>query len=166
MKVVFALVLAIMVSGCGASTPPAQESTLPAPLFTQKLPDPPEDAPADKRIVLPVSACNVEGSEDVVGPGIYMSQEMSMRVSRTKVAYDEIRALYEIDLRTMDRERGVYQKNLDLADQEIVRLREAARRTWWERHGDGVMVGVGLVLGAGFAVGMAAALDGVVNGGE
>ena len=156
-----ALLLALLV-GCGAPAQQSEESTLPAPLFTTELPEPPEDVPADRRVVLPVSKCVVEGSEppEETPPGIYMTQEMAARAGRTKVAYDELRGLYEVDLRTMDSEREVYQKQLDLADQEVAEWRERARRTWWEQHGSQVMLGVGVALGAGLAVGIAAALDG------
>ena len=156
----------VLLAGCGApATQQAEESTLPDPLFARELPDPPADVPADKRIVLPVSECVVEGSEppQKTPPGIYMTQELATRTGRTKVAYDELRGLYEVDLRTMDREREVYQKQLDMADQEIARLRESARRSWWEQHGSQVMLGVGVALGAVFAIGMAAALDGVTD---
>jgi hypothetical protein len=165
---VAALCVALMV-GCGA--PAAQQSddrTIPDPLFTTKLPDPPEDVPTDKRIVLPVSKCVVEGSEppEETPPGIYMTQELAGRAARTKVAYDEIRGLYEVDLRTMDREREVYQKQLDLADHEVAEWREKARRTWWEQNQGWFGLGIGLVVGAGLAVGIAAAFDGTLGATE
>lgn len=159
-------ILLVLLVGCGASAvQQLEESTLPDPIFTAELPDPPEDVPADRRVVLPVSKCVVEGSEppEETPPGIYMTQEFAARAGRTKVAYDELRGLYEVDLRTMDREREIYQKQLDLADQEVARLREQARRSWWEQHGAQVMLGVGVALGAAFAIGMAAALDGVTD---
>jgi len=166
---VFALLLVLLV-GCGA--PVAQqpgESTLPDPLFATELPDPPEDVPTSKRIVLSVTKCEVENQDptapvEETPPGIYMTKEMATRAGRTKVAYDELRGLYEVDLRTMERERQVYQKQLDLADQEVARLREAARRSWWEKNRGWVGLGVGLVVGAGLAVGIAAAFDGTLGG--
>ena len=163
-----ALLLMLLVS-CGApATQTTQETTLPDPLFTRELPAPPADVPDSKRIVLAVSKCEVESPDptappEETPPGIYMTKEMATRAGRTKVAYDELRGLYEVDLRTMEREREVYQKQLDLADQEVARLREQARRSWWEKNRGWVGLGIGLVVGAGFAVGMAAALDGVTD---
>lgn len=160
------VLLLVLLVGCGA--PVAQqpdETILPDPMFMTELPDPPEDVAPDKRIVLPVSECSVEGTDppEKTPPGIYMTQEMATRTGRTKVAYDELRGMYEVDLRTMDRERDVYQKQLDLADQEVARLREQARRTWWEKNRGWVGLGIGLAVGAGLAIGMAAALDGVTD---
>lgn len=159
----FVATILVLLIGCGAPVvQQSEESTLPDPLFTTELPEPPEDVPADRRVVLPVAKCVVEGSEppEETPPGIYMTQEMATRAGRTKVAYDELRGLYEVDLRTMDREREVYQKQLDLADREVAEWRERARRTWWEENRGWVGLGIGLVVGAGLAVGIAAALDG------
>lgn len=163
-----ATVLVLLV-GCGApAMQQPEESTLPDPLFTTELPEPPEDVAADKRVVLPVAECVVEGSEppEKTPPGIYMTQELAGRAARTKVAYDELRGLYEVDLRTMDREREVYQKQLDLADREVASWREKARRTWWEENRGWVGLGIGLVVGAGLAVGIAAAFDGTLGATE
>lgn len=156
------LVLVLLLACCGAPAQQASEETTPLePMFTTKLPDPPAEVPPDKRLAVPVSECVVEGTEppEKTPPGILLSTEMAMRAGRLKVAYDEMRGLYEVDLRTMDRERQVYVKQLDLADQEIARLREEARRSWWETHGAKVMLAVGVVTGAALTIGVAAALD-------
>lgn len=160
-----AALLFVLLVACGAPATQVDESTLPDPLFSTELPAPPADVPPGKRIVLPVSKCVVEGSEppEETPPGIYMTKELAAKTGRTKVAYDELRGLYEVDLRTMDRERVVYQKQLDLADHEVARLREAARRSWFEKNRGWIGLGVGLVVGAGLAIGMAAALDGVTD---
>lgn len=158
--------LFVFLVACGApATQQVDESTLTDPLFSTKLPDPPEDVPLGKRIVLPVSKCVVEGTDpaEETPPGIYMTKELASRAGHTKVYADELRGLYEVDLRTMDRERAVYQKQLDIADQEVERLREAARRSWFEKNRGWIGMGVGLVVGAGLAIGMAAALDGVTD---
>lgn len=152
---------------CSAPQTPQEERTLPEPLFARELPEAPAEVAASKRIVEPVKTCEVEVVEGeewrAVGPGVFMSFEMAKRAADTKIAYDEMRDLYEVDLRTMEREREVYQRQLDLADQEVARQRERARRTWWERNRGWVGLGVGLVVGAGLAIGMAAALDGVTD---
>ena len=82
-----------------------------------------------------------------------------MRAARTKVAYDEIRGLYEVDLRTMDRERGVYERHLKVADDEIAEWRIKARRSWWELNKGTVGLVLGVVTGAALTVGIAAAVD-------
>jgi hypothetical protein len=92
-----------------------------------------------------------------------MSQEMAMRAAQFKVAYEEVRGLYEVDLATIERERMIYERYLNAADDDVARWREKARRTWWEKYGPHVVLGVGVVVGAVFAVGMAAALDGVTD---
>lgn len=159
------VILAVFVVGCGAPAQQQEETAPLEPMFDSRLPDPPEEVPPNKRMVVPVSECVLEGSEppEKTPPGILMSEAMAMRSARLKVAYDEMRGLYEVDLRTMDRERQVYEKQLGLADQEISEWREKARRTWWERNKGLISLGIGLAVGAGFAVGMAAALDGVTD---
>lgn len=165
MRALVAIILCFMVACASTPQTEATEHTLPDPLFTQELPEPPAEVPPDKRLAVAVSECTVEGSDppEKTPPGILMSQEMAMRAARLKVAYDEVRGLYEVDLRTMDRERAVYQRHLKAADDEIAEWRIKARRSWWERNGAQVMLGVGVALGAAFAVGMAAALDGVTD---
>ncbi|MBW2170181.1 MAG: hypothetical protein JRG69_13155 [Deltaproteobacteria bacterium] len=157
--------LFVLLVGCGAPVIQQTEEVYVEPLFGSELPEPPEAVDPSKRIVLSVSECTVEGSEppEKTHPGIYMTKEMGARVGHTKVYADELRGLYEIDLRTMDRERVVYQKQLDMADQEVERLRERARRSWLEKNRGWIGLGVGLVVGAGLAIGMAAALDGVTD---
>ena len=161
------VLLAASLSACGAAPPTtAEDRTLPDPLFTKTLPAPPEEVPEDKRMVVAVSECIVEGSQppEKTPPGILMSDAMAMRAARLKTSYDELRGLYEVDIRTMDRERGVYERYLDEAEVEIVSWREKAQRSWWERHGAQVMMGVGFVAGAALTVGIVAAIDGVTTG--
>jgi hypothetical protein len=84
---------------------------------------------------------------------------MAMRAARVKVAYDEMRGLYEVDLRTMDRERQVYDRHLKAADDEIAEWRIKARRSWWELNKGTVGLVIGVVTGAALTVGIAAAVD-------
>jgi succinate dehydrogenase flavin-adding protein (antitoxin of CptAB toxin-antitoxin module) len=108
-----------------------------------------------------VSECTIEGSEppQKTPPGILMSQEMTMRAARLKVAYDEMRGLYEVDLRTMDREREIYERHLKAADDEIADWKQKARRSWWELNQGTVGLVVGVVTGAALTIGIAAAID-------
>jgi hypothetical protein len=151
---------------CGSVIPSENsEHTLPEPMFSSYIPDPPAEVPLDKRLSVPVSQCVVEGSDppEKTPPGILLSQEMVMRAARLKIAYDELRGFYEVDIRTMDREREVYERHLKAADDEIIDWRNKAQRSWWERHGAQVMLGVGIVLGVGVTIGVAAAIDGVTD---
>jgi len=168
MKRLVAVVLCFVFAvACAAPQTPEAERTIPEPIFARDLPDVPAEVSSSKRVVEAVKTCEIEvrdGEEwRAVGPGIFMSFEMAKRAADTRIAYDEMRELYEVDLRTMDREREVYQRQLDLADDEIVRQRERARRTWLERNRGWLGLGIGLALGAGLAIGMAAALDGVTD---
>lgn len=170
MRYVIVVLLCSMVAvavACGASTTEeAREHTLPEPMFSTKLPDPPEEVPPDKRMAVAVSECVVEGSDppEKTPAGILMSQEMAMRAARLKVSYDELRGLYRTDLATMDREREVYQRHLDAADDEIEVWRTKARRTWLEKHGGQLGLAIGVIAGAALAVGIAAAFEGVREG--
>lgn len=161
----FLVPLFALLFGCGASSlegVPVEEPYIEA-VFSLELPDPPVGIAQSDRVVLPVSKCEVEDSEQLTPPGIYMTSEMAALAGRTKIAYDEMRGLYDVDLRTMERERMVYQKQLDLADRETARLRELTKRSWWERNRGWVGLSIGLAVGAGVAIGMAAALDGVTD---
>lgn len=153
--------LLLLSLGCGAPVQqhPVDSSDLVEPLFTTTLPDPPDEVPEEERFVVGVSHCFTEGEGAETPPGIYMTEAMAQRAGRLRVAYDEIRGLYEVDLRTMGREREVYQRQLDLAEDEVAQWRERAHRGWFERNRGWLGLGIGLVVGAGLAVGMAAALD-------
>ena len=160
------IVLGLSIVGCGAATPAPVEHTLPAPLFTKGLPDAPEDVPESKRMVVAVSECIVEGSQppEKTPPGILMSEAMAMRAARLKTSYDELRGLYEVDLRTMDREREVYERYLKAADADAAAWQEKARRSWWEMHRGEVGLAAGIVVGVALTVGVVAAIDGVTSG--
>ena len=161
MKVLIAVMLVVAVSCGGAPQVEVIEHTLPDPLFSRELPERPAKVPLDKRLSVSVSECIVEGSNPLqkTPPGIMMSKEMAMRAARLKVAYDEIRGLYEIDLATMDREREVYERHLKAADDEIVEWRIKARRSWFEKNKGTVGLVLGVVTGAALTVGIAAAVD-------
>jgi len=160
-------VIVVFLAGCAATTAEETvERTIPEPLFAQELPDLPEKVPPDKRMSVAATGCVVEGSDppQKLPPGILMSYEMGLGVSRTKVAYDELRSLYKTDLATMDRERQIYQRHLEAADEEANRWRERSKRTWLERNGGALGVAVGIVIGAAFTVGIVAAVEGVTEG--
>jgi hypothetical protein len=127
------------------------------------LPPLPEDVPAARRVSVAVVECQADVPAGVppqkVGPGIMLSTDMAARAARVKIAYDEMRALYEIELRAREREREAYQRIVEAADEEADLWRERSERTWFERHGWWLGMGAGVIVGAGTAIGIAAALD-------
>ena len=145
----------VLVCGCATTATVAPPRTLPAPIFTDSLPDAPADVDAEHRMVLPVVSCTGDDGE-TTGPGVLLSQEMAVHAARLRVSYDELRSLYATDLRTMDRERGVYERQLQLSDEEVRRLHDAAKRTWWERNRGVVGMSGGMVLGAAVVLGVLA----------
>lgn len=167
MKIIATLcVLFVFLVSCGATSTESQTGrTLPNPLFTQELPDPPGEVSPDKRMSVAAVDCIQEGSEPPVKlpPGILISQEMGLRAARLKVSYDELRGLYRTDLATMDRERSIYEKHLEAADEEIAVWRERSKRTWLERNGGLLGIGVGFVFGAVVTVAIVAAVEGTTE---
>jgi hypothetical protein len=161
MRALIAVIMCFYISCATTPQTEATERTIPEPLFSKELPEPPAEVPPDKRMAVSVSECTIEGSDppQKTPPGILMSQEMTMRAARLKVAYDEMRGLYEVDLQTMDREREVYERHLKAADDEIADWKQKARRSWWENNKGTVGLVVGVVTGAALTIGIAAAID-------
>jgi hypothetical protein len=108
----------------------------------------------------------VTGGEEEVetGPGVLFPDESAAYVARLRVSYDEVRGLYEIDQRTWERERQIYTRHLEMADEEIQRANERAERTWWELHGDEVGLIGGFVVGVAVTIGIVAAVDATTTG--
>lgn len=156
-RVVSALVLCSYVSGCGTTaTGAATARTIPEtvafaelPADTTRDPIPPEDDWV-------VPAEDVEVAPGDVRSGVLLSDARAARAARLRIAYDELRALYLIDIRTWGRERGVYERYLQLADEEIAAWRTRAQRSWWEESGDEVSLFLGLGLGIVLSVGVGA----------
>lgn len=99
----------------------------------------------------------VETGQVAQRAGVMMSMENAQRAALWRIGYDELRGLYEVDRRTWVAQRAVYEQGLVAADREIVRLQP----TWWDVHEGRIALMVGVFLGAGLAVGLAAALNGV-----
>lgn len=151
---VLSIILSLSMVGCSSTAQVTEATTLPEPLYTTELPAAPPEVPRGARVVVPVESCQVEGEDaQIQGPGFFFSPEMTERAARLGVSYDEMRALYEIDIRTRARERVITERLLADADAENQRLAESAKRTWWENHGDVVSITVGLVLGVTAGVG-------------
>lgn len=155
-RAVAVLLLVTFPAGCSpAVTSPAASRALPPPIaFADLPPDTTRDPiPADEDWVVPVEGVEVAPGD--VRSGVLLSDARAVRAARLRVAYDELRALYGIDLRTWDRERGVYERHLQLADEEIATWRQRAQRSWWEENGDefSLFLGIGLGIALSVAVG-------------
>lgn len=161
--VVFVAGLALGAAACPQGAAQVQTRAALPEYVPRALPAPPEDVPEGRRVSVAVSECVTEAAAgsppSKVGPGIMLSPEMAMRAARTKVAYDEIRGLYEVDLRVMALEREACGRVVSAADEEAALWRERSKRSWVERNGVWLGIGVGVVVGAGTAVGLAAALN-------
>ena len=149
--VAFMVVLAL---GCSATRAPAAKRTLPSPLVAAKLPP----APKDEFKVPPAAdwAVGVEGyvlgegegqREIVDRPGICMSMEKAERAARYVIRYEELRELYIVDLKTWGREREIYERHLELGQQEIDAWKKEAERSWFERNAGPIGLVTGLILG-------------------
>jgi len=157
MRFVSVLVLVAYVSGCGAAAlPEATSRMMPEPVAFAELPEDPtreEIAPEDDWVA------PVEDAEVAPGDrrsGILLSDARAARAARLRIAYDELRGLYQIDLRTWARERAVYERYLQLADEEITTWRTRAQRTWWEENGDEFSLFLGLGIGIVLSVAVGA----------
>lgn len=149
------VILSLFAFGCATAQPTQQASTMPEPVNPIEMPEAPERP--EHRIVLPVSQCTIEGSEETTPAGIYMDEGTAAYAGRLRISYDELRGLYEVDLRTREREREITERLLIEADEEILHLRQRVARTWWEREGDTVMLVVGILVGAGAVGGISVA---------
>jgi hypothetical protein len=156
--------LAFVVVGCGSQATAASSRTLPDPVVEAEMPEEVERPEGGVRTQA-VDSCLVGEGEDAqeTGPGILFDQDSAMYVARLRVGYDEVRGLYDVDQRTWARERQVYQRHLELGDEEIERANERAERSWWEKHGDEVGLITGFVVGVAVTVGITAAIDKVTE---
>jgi len=150
----------LFVVGCGASLQPITAvHALPEPLVAVGLPPDVTREPIPPEADWAVAVEGVEIAPGDLRDGILLSFEKAQRAARLRVAYDEMRSLYGVDIRTWAREREVYERYLRLADEEIVTWREQAERTWWEQHGSEVALWVGLAAGIVLSVSVGAVLQ-------
>lgn len=149
-----AVFMVVLVLGCSATSAPPAKRTLPSPLVAADLPPAPKDefkVPPAAEWAVGVEGYVVEaedGKREVVDrPGICMSMEKAGRAARYVIRYDELRELYIIDLKTWGREREIYERHLELGQQEIDALRKEAERSWFERNAGPIGLVSGLILG-------------------
>lgn len=169
MKMRYGLVACLVVgvvllcfSACSTTKIVEKKRTLPFALVATELPERPDAKPispsADWAKSMEVGDTVPEGRA-----GVLMSTEKAIRAARYVVVYNELRDLYQIDIRTWGREREIYQRHLDAADDEIERWKKNADRTWWENNVGYIAVGAGLVLGAAITIGILEATQQVIE---
>jgi hypothetical protein len=155
-RAVAALLLVSFPAACSTTTaPPATRRTTPEQLAARELPPSPDAEAIPPEHDWAVAVQGVQVAPGDRRDGILLSFEKAQRAARLRIAYDELRALYSIDLRTWAREREVYERYLQLADDEIGAWRLRAQRSWWEENGDefGLFLGLGLGIVLSVAVG-------------
>lgn len=159
-KNAFLVLVAVSNAYCTPRTVQTPETVIYGDEVATVLPERPdsEPIPEGEDWVVPVSV-----GEMVDAPGVCMSDAKAMRSARYVVAYNEIRSLYQSDLRTWNREREIYQRYLHDAESQVQYWREKSRRTWWERHAAQVGLAAGVVIGAGLAVGLVYGLNEAVG---
>lgn len=155
-----ALGLVLLASACSTTRAVEQKRTLPSPLVAAKLPERPDAVP-----ISPAGDWAVPVADGDTVPegrsGVLLSPEKAARAARYVVSYNELRGLYEVDLRTWGREREIYEQHLELAQAEMDRLRREAERSWFERHAPQVALVLGVVVGVAATVGIVVAVEGV-----
>lgn len=96
------------------------------------------------KVGLGAPALQVEGLFLLPG-GVLLSEQKALRCADYKIAYKELRLLYEIDLEAWAEKEKVYQKQLERADKEIVKLDRKLNSTW-SRYKFGIGMGLGFLL--------------------
>ena len=152
------LATVLFLVACGSTAVQQERRTLPAPLVAADLPDAPAEVDRPHRWTRPVEQCT-EADGEITSSGILFSDQMALRAARLSVSYAELRQLYQIDLRTWGREREVYERHLEAADDEIVRWRARAERSFWEQNVGTIALVAGIIIGAGATIGIAAAIE-------
>jgi len=153
------LVAALLLISVGCASipqPAAAPHTLPEPVSETELPPSPDATPIPPEDNWAVPIDDVEVSPGDHRSGILFSIEKAQRVALLRIAYDELRGLYDVDLRTWGREREIYERQLGLADQEVTTWRTRAQRSWWEENGDEFSLFLGLGLGIVLSVAVGA----------
>lgn len=161
----FVAALMCVVVGCASSALPKTTRTLPEPVVSVELPPEPKPVEPRDRWTKPVSVCTTDEGEETP-PGVLLSIPMARLAGELRVSYNEIRMIYEIDQRTWQKERTVYERNLELADQEIERANKRAERTWWERHSGQMGVAIGFIVGAALTTAIVSAVSKADDAGE
>ena len=90
--------------------------------------------------------------------GILMSEKKAALLGEYKIAYDELRALYSIDLKAWDLKESVYKNELEKCSATVEKLSKPPG--FWAKNGGYILFILGLALGVGATVGIAYAISG------
>ena len=90
--------------------------------------------------------------------GILMSEKKAALLGEYKIVYDELRALYLIDLKAFDLKAQIYTQELEKCQVEIEELSKPPG--WWTANKGLLGFILGMALGVGATVGIAYAISG------
>jgi len=132
----------------GATPVPEKDSWAYGTVGPEDIPEGEEPYEGDVvclKVGLEAPQLRVEGLLMLQG-GILTSEAKALRCADYKVAYGELRALYELDLKGWALKEKVYQEQLEKADKEVAKLDKRLNGTW-NRY----KFAIGLALGFGLA---------------
>lgn len=138
--------------------------------FSQDLPDDPGSKPIDPEdnwvhgtigppeLVDPLDAlagdvfCQRAGMDPSVDytlmpGGILMSEQKAKRCAEYKLAYEELRKLYIIDIGAWKTKTTIYTSELDLCQKKVNELTKKAKKGWWDKNKFTVGMLLGVVVG-------------------
>jgi len=90
--------------------------------------------------------------------GILMGEKKAALMGEYKIAYDELRALYKIDIRGWQLKEKVYTQELEKCQGEVEKLSKPP--SWFQQNKGLIGFILGLALGVGATVGIAYAISG------
>ena len=108
--------------------------------------EPYEDDVVCLKVGLNAPKLQVEGLLLLPG-GVLLSEPKALRCADYKIAYNELRGLYSVDLKMWGEKEKVYTQQLERADKEIVKLDKKLNSSW-NRY----KFAIGLAVGFGLAV--------------
>jgi len=98
------------------------------------------------------------GSYQLTKGGLLFSEKKAVKLGEYEIAYDEIRALYSIDLKAWDLKESVYKNEVEKCSATVEKLSKPPG--FWAKNGGYILFTLGLALGVGATVGIAYAISG------
>lgn len=145
---------AVLMVGCGASTPVPQYAGITESQYVERRDLPPSpDAvaiPDDKNWVEPLAATKCTDKD-----GILLSPEKAVRAKLWKTSYEGLRTLYDLDRKVWTEHRIVYDERITQANKEI----ERRSPSWWSENKGTVAWAGGFLMGAAATVAIVYAVD-------
>lgn len=92
--------------------------------------------------------------------GILMSEQKAQRCAEYRVAYDELRKLYLLDLEACALKETIYTGELEACQKKLEVLAKQSELGWWQRNKGTVGFLIGAVVGVALAVGVLYAVGG------